>query len=70
MKAQISSRNCYYYLDILVSCNPRDRANIYFKQYPKLIIEVLSEGTEAFDRGNKFDDYSQLETLQDYVLVS
>ena len=70
MKVQIRSRNCYYYPDLLVTCDQRDRENTYYKHYPKIIIEVLSEGTEAFDRGDKFEDYSELETLQDYVLVS
>ena len=38
--------------------------------FPRLIIEVLSKGTEAFDRGDKFADYQELETLQEYVLVN
>ncbi|MEB3161252.1 MAG: Uma2 family endonuclease, partial [Synechocystis sp.] len=32
--------------------------------------EVLSDGTEAFDRGDKFNDYQTLESLEEYVLVS
>ena len=37
---------------------------------PRVIFEVLSPGTEAFDRGIKFARYRRLETLTDYVLVS
>ena len=37
---------------------------------PRVIFEVLSPSTEAFDRGIKFDRYRRLETLSDYVLVS
>ena len=37
---------------------------------PTLIIEVLSPSTEAYDRGEKFRDYQQIESLQEYVLVS
>lgn len=37
---------------------------------PVLIIEVLSENTEAYDRGKKFDHYRSLTTLKEYVLVS
>lgn len=33
-------------------------------------MEVLSDTTEAFDRGDKFEDYRHLESLQEYVLVS
>jgi Uma2 family endonuclease len=34
-----------------------------------LIVEVLSPGTEAFDRGRKFQRYRRIETLKEYVLV-
>jgi len=33
-------------------------------------VEVLSESTEAYDRGRKFGYYRALESLQEYVLVS
>jgi Uma2 family endonuclease len=69
MKAQIDVLDIYYYPDILVTCDPRDCSSEYFKRYPCLIIEVLSDSTEAVDRGNKFSDYRHLEALQEYVLV-
>lgn len=37
---------------------------------PTIIIEVLSEGTERYDRDGKFQAYKQLESLEEYVLVS
>ena len=37
---------------------------------PVLIIEVLSESTEAFDRGAKFQAYQTLDSLKEYVLVA
>ncbi len=70
MKAHIESQDIYYYPDVMVTCDERDRAFEYFKHYCCLIVEVLSPKTEAFDRGNKFADYRQLETLQEYVLLS
>ncbi|MCL1471687.1 Uma2 family endonuclease [Argonema antarcticum] len=70
MKAQIETLNIFYYPDVMVSCDQRDRAFQSFKQYPCLIVEVLSRGTEGFDRGDKFGDYQELETLQEYVLIS
>lgn len=69
MKAQIETLNIFYYPDVMVSCDERDRAFQSFKQYPCLIVEVLSRGTEGFDRGDKFADYQELETLQEYVLI-
>lgn len=37
---------------------------------PKLIVEVLSDTTAAYDRGKKFWHYRQLESLAEYVLIS
>lgn len=70
MKARVESKNIYYYPDVMVTCDPRDRETPTHKRYPCLIVEVLSDSTEAFDRGDKFVDYQQLETLEEYVLVS
>ena len=69
-KAHIESINTYYYPDVMVSCDQRDRAFDNFLRYPCLIVEVLSSTTEAFDRGDKFADYRQINSLQEYVLVS
>ncbi|MBW4553109.1 MAG: Uma2 family endonuclease [Aphanocapsa sp. GSE-SYN-MK-11-07L] len=70
MKARIESLNTYYYPDVMVTCDDRDRVLTTCKRYPRLIVEVLSQSTEGFDRGDKFADYQQLETLQEYVLIS
>ena len=70
MKVQIDAVNHFYYPDVMVSGDPRDRAFRFFKKYPTLIVEVLSESTEAKDRGKKFDHYRNLDTLQEYGLVS
>jgi Uma2 family endonuclease len=37
---------------------------------PRIIVEVLSDSTEKYDRGAKFGHYRQLPSLQEYVLVS
>lgn len=37
---------------------------------PTLLIEVLSDETESFDRGDKFHSYRQIESLNEYLLVS
>lgn len=70
MKVQVESANVFYYSDVMVTYEQRDRTSAYFKRYPCLIVEVLSPTTEAFDRGNKFADYRRLETLQEYVLIN
>jgi len=37
---------------------------------PVLIVEVLSDSTEAYDRGRKFEHYRKLESLMEYVLIA
>lgn len=59
----------YYYPDAFVTCDARDRSDRYTKRYPKLIIEVLSPSTAAFDRGVKFADYQNIASLEEYVLI-
>ncbi|MEH2149435.1 Uma2 family endonuclease [Nostoc sp.] len=70
MKAQIEVINRYFYPDVMVTCDTRDKEFEYFKCYPSLIVEVLSESTEGYDRGKKFASYRHLESLQEYVLIS
>jgi Uma2 family endonuclease len=70
MKARIESINRYFYPDVMVTCDRRDRETPQYKQFPCLIVEVLSDSTEAFDRGDKFADYQQFESLREYVLIN
>ena len=60
----------FYYPDAFVTCDPRDKSDRYVKRYPKFIAEVLSPSTKKFDRTDKFEDYQQLESLEEYVLIS
>lgn len=68
VKVQIRRR--YRYPDLVVTCDDRDKAATTLFQYPKVIVEVLSPGTESTDRGRKLREYQSIETLQEYVLVS
>ena len=70
MKARIKSINRFYYPDVMVTCDERDRETPTYKQFPCLIVEVLSDSTEAFDRGDKFADYQTLDSLREYVLIN
>jgi Uma2 family endonuclease len=68
--AKVSIKNGkYYYPDVVVSCDERDRFARNFWQYPTLIAEVLSPSTEARDRGVKQQNYMTIETLQTYILI-
>ena len=68
MKVKLPN-NVSYYPDVLVTCDPDDNED-FFKRKPCLIMEVLSDSTEAIDRGEKLLNYRKAESLQAYVLVS
>ena len=53
----------------MVTCSAKDLASPMAKSEPKLIVEVLSPGTAAYDRGLKFSHYRSLPSLQEYVLI-
>ncbi|APB33449.1 Uncharacterized protein conserved in cyanobacteria [Gloeomargarita lithophora Alchichica-D10] len=70
MKVRLPKLNHFYYPDIAVTCDERDqRSDEDFILHPKLIIEVLSDTTEAFDRGDKFANYKTIPELEEYILV-
>ena len=70
MKVRLPTANLFYYLDLAVTCDDRDRrSDEDFILHPKLIIEVLSDSTEAFDRGDKFADYKSISELTEYILI-
>lgn len=72
LRVKIAQSNLYTYPDVVVACG-----EIKFEDTrrdtllnPTLIIEVLSQSTEAYDRGSKFESYRKLESLKQYVLVA
>jgi Uma2 family endonuclease len=58
-----------YYPDVLVTCTPDD-FNTNVKTTACFIAEVLSKSTEDVDRGEKWQNYRKLSSLQAYILVS
>jgi Uma2 family endonuclease len=69
-RVQIHESDDYVYPDISVTCDQRDFTTTQYISHPCLIIEVLSPGTEAYDRNNKFKLYRRSPSLQEYVLVN
>lgn len=72
MRVRVPSASLYTYPDVAVVCGePQfedDQVDTLLN--PTLIVEVLSESTETFDRGKKFDTYRTIESLAEYILVS
>lgn len=60
------------YPDVTTVCGDleRDPESATTVVSPSVVVEVLSDGTEAYDRGQKLDHYRQVATLAAVVLVS
>lgn len=69
MKVEAASRSAYFYPDVVVTCSEADRASPNVKREPRLIVEVLSPGTAAYDRGDKFAHYREIASLQEVAFV-
>lgn len=68
MLVRIEAADAAYYPDVLVTCEEIPKGTRFLSQ-PKLVLEVLSASTEAFDRGREFQDFQMLASLEEYVLV-
>jgi Uma2 family endonuclease len=74
MRISVVPGSRYVYPDVTVVCGDPQFDPMDFRPRsllnPKVIIEILSESTEAYDRGEKFAKYRQMNSLEEYVLVS
>jgi Uma2 family endonuclease len=72
MRLKVTETGLYTYPDVAALCSEPEfeDAEQDTLTNPSLIIEVLSDSTERYDRGNKFAHYRRLTSLHDYVLVS
>lgn len=69
MRLHVAAANSYFYPDVLVTCSALDLASPMVKTEPKLIAEVLSPSTAAYDRGLKFSHYRRIASLEEFVLI-
>ena len=72
MRVRVPSTRLYTYPDVAVVFDEPQFEDDYLDTLlnPTLIIEVLSESTEAYDRGKKFRFYRAIESLAEYLLVA
>lgn len=72
LRVEVDAENHYSFPDIVAVCGePKfldDQEDTLLN--PILIIEVLSDSTEGYDRGLKFETYWKLASVQEYVLIS
>ncbi len=72
VRIHVPATGLYAYPDVSVICAPlerhtKDSATLL---NPRVLVEVLSEATEAHDRGAKFAHYRTIASLQNYLLVT
>lgn len=74
LRIRPAGESFYFYPDCSVVCGPLefDPADTHQQTVinPTVVIEVVSPSTEAFDRGEKFAKYRQIESLRHYVIAS
>jgi Uma2 family endonuclease len=72
VRVHVQSTGASFYPDLSVVCgkaeSPKEDPNALSN--PVVLVEVLSEGSEAYDRGAKAGHYRRLSSLREYVLVS
>jgi Uma2 family endonuclease len=69
MKLWVEQADSYFYPDLMVTCSELTAANQFVKTDARLVVEVLSPSTAAYDRGDKFASYRLLPSLAEYLLV-
>ena len=72
LRVQVETTNLITYPDLVITCGKEILRDSYKDTIlnPKCIIEVLSDSTEKYDRGDKFFHYQKIESLEEYILIS
>ncbi len=72
MKVRVDFADAYFYPDLVGLCGEFEAhdGRDHTCRNPQFIIEILSDSTEAYDRGRKFLNYQTVPSLKEYVLVS
>lgn len=68
LKQRVEATNCYYYPDLMVTCEVKDMdSDVMFS--PVLLIEILSRSTSVTDRREKVLSYRHIPSLKEYLIV-
>jgi Uma2 family endonuclease len=72
LRVRSSATGLTTYPDVTIVCGPvvRDPEDPHAITNPRVIVEVLSRSAEAYDRGDKFEHYQTIASLQQYVLIA
>jgi Uma2 family endonuclease len=72
LRVRVLATGLATYPDVTVVCGPleRDPESRTTVVNPTVVIEVTSDGTEDYDRGEKLDHYKQISSLRECVIAS
>ena len=73
IRVQVPAAPPYRYPDLSIVCEEpgfETIGGVDVLTNPVVLVEVLSPSTEAYDRGDKFNLYKSIPTLQHYILIS
>ena len=72
LRVRVGATGLATYPDVTVACGAleRDKEGRETLLNPKVLVEVLSDSTERYDRGEKFEHYKKIPSLDEYVLLS
>ncbi|HWE03849.1 MAG TPA: Uma2 family endonuclease [Tepidisphaeraceae bacterium] len=71
-RVKVSATGLYTYPDMVIVCGQLQLEDSKFDTLlnPQVIVEVLSDSTEKYDRGSKFAQYRQIPSLKEYILIA
>lgn len=72
MRVKVNATGLYTYPDLVIVCNDPEFEDDHVDTLlnPTVVMEVLSESTEGYDRGKKFEHYRRVSSIREYLLVA
>jgi Uma2 family endonuclease len=72
LRVKVDASGLYTYPDLIVVCEEPKFEDKMFDTLlnPRVLMEVLSDSTEKYDRGTKFKHYRRIPSLLEYILIA
>lgn len=72
LRVKVNATGLYTYPDVIIVCDKPELEDAHVDTLlnPRVVVEVLSDSTENYDRGDKFKHYWEVPSLQEYILVA
>lgn len=72
MKVRVDAADAFYYPDVTLVCGEqkfyKGRRDVI--ENPVLLVEVLSDSTQNYDKNDKFFAYQTIDSFKEYLLIS